>query len=60
MPHLGQVLFFLLIAQYIVEEDTTFELDTEVDNHYKLRVKASYGETEVERIYEVAPRSGLK
>lgn len=49
----------ILIAQYIVVADTTFEEDADIDNKYKLTIKASHGETEVERTYEVAPRPGL-
>ena len=44
------------IAEYIVEADTSFEEDLAVDNKYKLTIKASRGEAEVERSYVVTPR----
>jgi len=46
----------ILIAEYIVQGDTTFEEDTEVDSKYKLTIKASRGEAEVERSYEATQR----
>ena len=46
----------ILIAQYIVEVDTSFEEDAVVDDKYNLTVKASCGEAEVERVYQVTPR----
>jgi len=49
-----------VVAQYIVEEDTSFVDDTEtgVDRFtkYKLTIKARRGEAEVERVYEIAQR----
>ncbi|MBL7208561.1 MAG: type II secretion system protein [Dehalococcoidia bacterium] len=49
-----------LVAQYIVEGDTSFVDDTEVGvdrfTKYKLTIKASRGEAEVERVYEIAKR----
>ena len=46
----------ILIAEYIVQGDTAFEEDTEVDSKYKLTIKASRGEAEVERSYEATQR----
>jgi len=46
----------ILIAQHIVEVDTSFEEDAVVDDKYNLTVKASCGEAEVERVYQVTPR----
>jgi len=48
-----------VVAQYIVVEDTTFVDDTEAGDalkKYKLTIKASRGEAEVERVYEIAQR----
>ena len=48
-----------LIAQYIVEADTSFVVDAVVDTKYNLTVKASHGGVEVERTYQVTPRLEL-
>ena len=45
-----------LIAQHIVTEETTFVADPVIENQYHLTVKASQGETEVERIYRALVR----
>jgi len=48
-----------VVAQYIVEEDTSFVDDTEAGDalsKYKLTITASRGEAEVERVYEIAKR----
>jgi len=45
-----------LIAQYIVIDETSFEEDPEVDNQYKLTVKALHGDADATRVYEVSPR----
>lgn len=48
-----------LVAQYIVEEDTSFVDETEAGDalsKYKLTVTACRGEAEVERVYEIAKR----
>jgi len=47
----------ILIAEYIVVDDTSFEMDDEADNEYKLIIKASHGEAEVERSYEISQRA---
>ena len=45
-----------LVAQYIVTEDTTFVADPVIENQYQLTVKASQGDTEVERVYRALVR----
>jgi len=47
----------ILIAQYIVESD--FDENPDIDNQYKLTIKACHGEVEVERTYEITPRPSL-
>jgi prepilin-type N-terminal cleavage/methylation domain-containing protein len=48
-----------LVAQYIVEADTSFVVDDLVDTKYDLTVKASHDGVEVERVYGITPRLGL-
>ena len=45
-----------LIAQYIVEADTSFVVDAVVDTKYNLTVRALCGGAEVTRVYQVTPR----
>jgi prepilin-type N-terminal cleavage/methylation domain-containing protein len=45
-----------LVAQYLVNGETTFDEDPEVDNQWELTVKAAQGNAEVERTYRAMVR----
>ena len=47
----------ILIAQYILQDWTTFEQDDEIDSGYKLIIRSSSGEVEVEKSYVVSQRA---